>query len=656
MAQGSLTAPSETSVASGPRGKLRAILAGSFVVSLFLFFTWRGLLVYYTGDDLMNLYGYWSKPLSALIKANFFYWSPYYRPFGGLVYRSVFSMFGFNPYPLYVVFYSALLVNLLLMYRVTARIGGSREIGAIAALLFAYHGKFDYLYYNAGTLYDVFCFLFVSSALLIYLRARQSARMLSFREGLAFVVLLICGLNSKEMAVTLPVIVLLYELLFHAPDFGDLRALIRWVFREGRFALIGAACVLVYLPGKLSKEGLTATAEYVPHYNWDQYMLTTGTYLAELFYHLNRSTRLGVIPYSPAAIAAIFAVLIAIAALMRSRTMWFGLLFFVVALLPVSFVTPRGGFVLYMPLMGFALYVATFAAGVRDWLRAQMPALRAVSADAASVGLFVVMAMGITAIDAKHWIKAPNPAFSPYKITSLEIPRLFPMLPHGSKFLFVRTPIDFDWSMVFIMRLYYRDLTLEVTQLNGPEAQRIPLERLGRYDHILNFEEGHYVELDNADAYRSVKQDLRKASNPSMALGEAFTIGHPGAGQYLLSGIQVGPPDQAGYWTLDDPQLRFRLSSTKHNFFIERYFLPKETLQKTGPLRVDVYVNGHYLEQALLTDQGVYQHDVPESWLTSAEITTVRMHFLNPYVAPPYNDKLGVVLLSASFNPAVAEH
>ena len=78
----------------------------------------------------MNLYGYWSKPLSALVKGNILFWTPYYRPFGGVIYRTFFAIFGFNPYPIYVVFYAAMLSNLWLAYLVFKRIGGSREIGA----------------------------------------------------------------------------------------------------------------------------------------------------------------------------------------------------------------------------------------------------------------------------------------------------------------------------------------------------------------------------------------------------------------------------------------------------------------------------------------------------------------------------------------------
>jgi hypothetical protein len=134
MAQGFVTQPassatgtSQASSGSEPKaGRLRAILAGLFIACYFLFFTWRGLLVYYTGDDLMNLSIYLEKPVSALVKANFFFWSPYYRPFGGVVYRSLFGIFGFTPYPIYVVFFAALLVNLLLAYLVLSKLGGSR--------------------------------------------------------------------------------------------------------------------------------------------------------------------------------------------------------------------------------------------------------------------------------------------------------------------------------------------------------------------------------------------------------------------------------------------------------------------------------------------------------------------------------------------------
>jgi hypothetical protein len=641
-----------------------SVLAGLFITCFFLFFTWRGFLVYYTGDDLMNLYGYWSKPLSSLVKANIFFWTPYYRPFGGVIYRTIFAIFGFNPYPLYVVYFAAMLLNLWLAYLVFKRISGSGEIGAIATLLYAFHGKLDYLYYNAGSMYDVFCFLFVFVALLIYLKARLQGRFLGIWGTLGFLLCFVCALNSKEMAAALPVIVLVYELIFHPPDFRSVRALIRWCFQEGRMALLGAICVLIYLPGKLGAGGLAQDSAYVPAYTWARWLEDTETYLGYLFYRNNPSSALNVMPLSPLGVAAFFAILVAIALWMRSRVAWFGLLFFVIALLPVSFIPARLGFVLYLPLAGLALYAAVCLLRFKEslWrliseaLGAGGPTVGAASPAAASVALFVATALVISVIDYRYWSPAPDARYSPSKNTIAEFSRLYPSLPPGSKLLFVRSPLDYDWDLVFLLRLYYRDTDLFITQLNGPKEQRIPLDRLPHYDHIFDFEDGHYVELDNADARQSVQLHMVKVASQNDAFGEVMTIGRPGAAQYVVKGVLVGDPKSDGFWTLDEPELQFRLSSVQHHVFSEHFFLPLETLKQTGPLMVDFYVNGHLLDQARFAKDGdvIYQHDVPVDWLKAGSLTTVRMLVHNPYIAPRDGARLGVLLRSALFAPGVS--
>jgi hypothetical protein len=657
MAQGSLTEPAPTATQAGRGSLLRAVLAGLFIACFFLRFTWRGWLVYFSGDDMMNLYNYLTKPVSALVKGNILFWTPSYRPFGGIVYRSVYAIFGLNPLPLYIVFYAVLLVNLLMAYLVLSRIAESREIGAIATLLFSFHGKFDYLYYNAGSMYDAFCFLFYFLALLIYVRARLRGQLLGVWEMLGFLACFVCALNSKEMAATLPVMLLLYELLFHPPDFRSFRALWRWAYREGRMALAGALCVLIYIPAKLDPQGgMTGSPWYVPLYTWSRYIGDTGVYLAELLYRNNPRVSLGVTPLTPLGVGCVFAVLAAVALWMRSRPAWFGLLFFVIALLPVSFITPRAGFVLYLPLAGMALYAAAGLVRIKDKLRALIPSFGAVSPTAASVGFFIVMAVIMARVDYKHRPRVPNPRDSPYRVAVAELSHLYPRMPRGVKLLFVHTALDFGWDMDFVVRILYQDNDMDITLFNGPPDQRVPLEQLGHYDHIFTFEDGHYVELDNTDAVRSVLLTLPKGAAVSDAMGEAFTIGHPGAKQYLVKGVQVGPPDQSGYWTLDQPELRFRLSSTQHYWFMERFFLPRESLQQTGPLRVDYYVNGHFLDQAVFAKDGdiLYQHDVPEAWLKTDVFTTVRMYVHNPFIASD-GTKLGVLLHSASFNPPLRD-
>jgi hypothetical protein len=133
-----------------------------------------------------------------------------------------------------------------------------------------------------------------------------------------------------------------------------------------------------------------------------------------------------------------------------------------------------------------------------------------------------------------------------------------------------------------------------------------------------------------------------------------MTIGKPGAAQYIVKGVLVGDPKSDGYWTLDQPELRFRLSSVQNHIFREHFYLAGDTLKQTGPLIVDFYVNGHHLDQARFDKEGddIYQHDVPADWLkTGNDLTTVRMVVRNPYIAPRDGARLGVLLRSAGFSP-----
>jgi hypothetical protein len=330
---------------------------------------------------------------------------------------------------------------------------------------------------------------------------------------------------------------------------------------------------------------------------------------------------------------------------------WFGLLFFVITLLPVSFVTARLGFVLYLPLAGLALYAGACLVRIKEFLIAGIPGVVAASPGAASVALFVATAAVIGFINLRYWPPAPDARFSPYKMTIAGLSRLYPSMSHGARILFVKTPLDYGWDMVFLLRLYYRDNDLFLTLLNGPQEQRIPLDRLPHYDHIFDFEDGHYIELDNSDAQQSVQLHLVKAANPSDAFGETMTIGRPGAAQDVVKGVLVGDPKADGYWTLDESEFRFELSSTQHNVFRERFYLPAETLKQTGPLIVDFYVNGRLLDRARFVKDGdvTYQQAVPMGWLKTGSLTTVRMRVHNPYIAPRDGARLGVLLRSAAF-------
>jgi hypothetical protein len=171
-----MTEPGAVSVPR-PRAWLWPLLAAGVIAAYFFRFAAPGLAIGLTHDDLMNLYKSWEQPLTAHLRdiVLFFRVSPSFRPAGSVFYRLWFEWWGFDPLPYRIACYALLFANLVLGYAVARRIGGSREVGLLAALLYAYHGEFWPIYTNTGFVYDLLCFFFYGAALLYYLRVRENA-------------------------------------------------------------------------------------------------------------------------------------------------------------------------------------------------------------------------------------------------------------------------------------------------------------------------------------------------------------------------------------------------------------------------------------------------------------------------------------------------
>src|SRR6266571_946073 len=152
------------------------VLTALAIIAILILFAFAadGLRVYFTGDDLMNTYGYWTHPTVQIIKeAVIFYPAEIFRPLGALFYLPLFKHYGLNPLPYRVVSYALLLANLGLLYLFCLRLSRSKEVAALACLLGAYHAHLGDLYYNSGTIYDLICFFFFYLALIYYMKIRQ---------------------------------------------------------------------------------------------------------------------------------------------------------------------------------------------------------------------------------------------------------------------------------------------------------------------------------------------------------------------------------------------------------------------------------------------------------------------------------------------------
>jgi hypothetical protein len=202
----------EVCVKAAPTRRLHPGLVRFAIAAWLLLHCWRGLLIYFSNDDIMNMY--WAREISLgrLMLSVLVPFTTVYRPTGSLFYRCLYAVFGLHPLPFRIVFYELLLLSLMLLYKLVLALTGKRAAAALAAFVASFHGHYSDLYLNNGTIYDVLCACFYLGALYYYVSIRSQDRYLRPSELAVLYLLATAALNAKEMAATLPAVLLLFEL------------------------------------------------------------------------------------------------------------------------------------------------------------------------------------------------------------------------------------------------------------------------------------------------------------------------------------------------------------------------------------------------------------------------------------------------------------
>ncbi|HYM12161.1 MAG TPA: glycosyltransferase family 39 protein, partial [Bryobacterales bacterium] len=195
------------------------LLVGALAIaSYFLAFAAGGVRAYFTLDDGLNLtthHNYWEYSLWETTASALRVVTSAYRPLGGVFYLGIFRLAGFHPLPFRAVCLGLMLANLFVAFRLVERLSGSEEIALLTALLLVYHPAITDLFYSTGTIYDILCFFFYCLALVAYATWREQGQRLGARHLAALLLLYACSLDSKEMAVSLPLALLALELVYH---------------------------------------------------------------------------------------------------------------------------------------------------------------------------------------------------------------------------------------------------------------------------------------------------------------------------------------------------------------------------------------------------------------------------------------------------------
>ena len=329
------------------------VLCVIVLVAYFLHFALPALGGGFPGHDMMNMYTYWLPGMLKSLRANICFWTSFYRPGGALYYLPLYHFFALNPQPYRIVQVSILAASIPVVYYLARLLGSSQSVAFLGVLVFSYHAQLADLVFTGPFIYDVLCGFFYFSALTFYIRVREKGPLLRPMQCMGFLALYICALNAKEMAVTLPVIVLIYEIL-KFPRFGEWKEFARRNWRSALPSLIAGLVTAVYLYGKTHGANSLAKANiYRLEYSWHTFTASNRHFINEIFYQL--------IPNHIAPGVVLFiawGLVFAYAFLRRDRLLKLMAFWVVITPLPLDFITIRGDACLYIPLFGWAMILA----------------------------------------------------------------------------------------------------------------------------------------------------------------------------------------------------------------------------------------------------------------------------------------------------------
>lgn len=287
----------------------------------------------------MNLGRAIQVPISTAIADIVLFWRPsdLLRPLPELIYRLTWELFGANPLPLRVLSQVLILFNAALAFFVVRAIAPI-AVAFTVALLVAHHPFFHWIYANTGFLFDLVCFFFYFLAIAVYLRARRPSW---------YLIPLILALNSKEIAVTLPAVLTVWEITRGG----------RWSWRRAAPPIAGHLIAAAFLLGRVyAPEGIAGASGYATDYTWGTFA-ANGSNLLQQFFAVRTAP--------PWLFPAILAALAACAILLReAAAIRLGLAIAILGSLPILFLAGRSLPAAYIPHAGMALAVAASLHGL----------------------------------------------------------------------------------------------------------------------------------------------------------------------------------------------------------------------------------------------------------------------------------------------------
>lgn len=462
-----------------------------FLPAWFLFFNWDGLRVHFALDDIGNMAHYYRDGPWWLAASQFLPWRGYYRPMGGVFYVPILHFAGLNPVPYQAALLLLLLVNVYLIHCLARQLGCGEPAAALAALAACYHAGLGNLYYNAAFIYDVLCCFFYLATLVYYLRIRNTGRLPGWRQKTVLLALFLCALNSKEMAVTLPVMLLVYELIYHRPGEWKGPAVAAWLRGPAQTALLAALLCAVDVFGKISgPEALVQAEAYHPVFNLQRVRAFQRMALSDLLFGWGSGW---------GGILLLFALLGFLAWRREERRelrfLWW---FLLITPLPLEFLVGKSQACLYVPMVGWAIFggmvfadLVYAAAGILE-----REALLRWLGRGATVALLTaagVFAWGRLNLERKNVDAEPRMAALGLESWPIieQLRAVNPRVRPGGSVAFLNDPLQ-SWDMLSIAQLWFHDRSVRIhVDREGP----MTAGELAAMDAVFIFRAGRLMQL-----------------------------------------------------------------------------------------------------------------------------------------------------------------
>jgi hypothetical protein len=167
--------------------------------------------------------------------------------------------------------------------------------------------------------------------------------------------------------------------------------------------------------------------------------------------------------------------------------------FIAVGVLPLAFISARGGSAYLAPSVGWAVY----AGGLFDWLAKSLAGGRVRLRAAVQAGLLVALLV-VLAPWQRRWLEmqavAAHETQARYRRYIGQIQSLIPAPRPGAHILLLSDAEGRDdYDVYFVIRLYFGDPKLEVSRMKVLRDYHVAVDDPSRYDYVLDWTDNRFV-------------------------------------------------------------------------------------------------------------------------------------------------------------------